>query len=49
MKAGSTTEAALQGIDKASVGDMPYYMANEIAEAVSQGLTLYQTLYSSAE
>ena len=49
MKAGSTTEAALQGIDKASVGDMPYYMANEIAEAVSQGLTLYKTLYSNAE
>lgn len=49
MKPGASTESALQGVSKASMGDMPYYMAGQMAEAVSQGLTLYQTLYSSAE
>lgn len=49
MKPGASTGTALQGVSKASAGDMPYYMARQIARAVAQGLTLYQTLYSSAE
>ncbi len=49
MKPGASTVSALQNISKQSAGDMPYYMAGQIARAVSQGLTLYKTLYSSAE
>lgn len=49
MKPGASTERALQGVSKASVGNMPYYMAGQIAQAVSRGLMLYETLYASAQ
>jgi hypothetical protein len=38
-------EAALAGVSKDSMGEMPYYFAGLIARDVANGLALYRTLY----
>jgi hypothetical protein len=48
MNADSDPEAALEGLSKSSLGEMPYYMAGLVAESVERGLALYRTLYEGS-
>jgi hypothetical protein len=45
MGPGDDPSTALQGLSKAELGEMPYYMAGVTAQAVKRGLVLYGVLY----
>jgi len=45
MHPGDDVGAALNGVSKAQLGAMPYYVAQELTKAVGRGLALYQALY----
>lgn len=45
MKPDGDPRVALRGLSKASLGEMPYYMAEVALRDVARGLVLYRTLY----
>jgi hypothetical protein len=47
MRPGDDPATALQGLSKASLGEMPYYMAGVTVAAVKRGLVLYGVLYKT--
>jgi hypothetical protein len=47
MHPGDDPDAALKGLSKEDLGEMPYYMAGVAAAAVKRGLVLYRVLYST--
>jgi hypothetical protein len=46
MHAGDDARAALDGLSRSELGEMPYYMASVVTRAVEQGLVLYDVLYT---
>jgi len=45
MHPGDDVGVALEGVSKAELGAMPYYVAGELTKAVGRGLAMYQALY----
>jgi len=46
MHPGDDPRAALDGLSRSELGEMPYYMAGVVSQAVEQGLVLYHVLYT---
>lgn len=49
MAADGNPREALRGLSKASLGEMPYYMAEVALRDVERGLALYRTLYRDGD
>lgn len=43
---GDDPRGALGGLSRSELGEMPYYMAGVVTQAVEQGLVLYHVLYT---
>jgi hypothetical protein len=46
MRPGDDVKRALQSLDRAALGKMPYFVAEQLTQAVGRGLTLYRVLYA---
>jgi len=49
LRPGDDVMRALQSLDRAQLGKMPYYAAEKVTQAVGRGLTLYQVLYKTPQ